>query len=385
MASYEPYRGRRRGRRVFTGVVIVLILIAAAILVLAVTHRLDFLSEGDASPSPSLGGEPSPGGESSEPSVEPTFIVETPSSEPSEEPSVSPDARPGFLRAVRLDPRDDVAFAGAVQLAQDGLINTVVLEMGNRRGGLNYESGVPLAGEAGAVPSARGEAAFDVSRLDELRSAGVRLVAELSSLKESYLGNLNTTYAVKWSDGRRWLDGELLGWLDPYNADSRKYVEDLTAELIGLGFDEVLLTNFSFPTTGLTDFTYFEGESVDGISRSDILASFASELREAADAAGGSISFEVAASQYPYDGNSEAYSAAEAAGTALPSLPDGTAVYVTGIPEGVAIPEAVAVTELENDYTSPEAAGEARAAAEAANGTSGFLLVSADGRYPASF
>ncbi len=385
MASYEPYRGRRRGHRVFAGVVIVLILIAAAILVLAATHRLDFLAEGGTSPSPAIDGEPSPGSGSVEPTVEPTFIVETPSLEPSEEPSASPDVRPGFMRAVRLDPRDDVAFFGAVQLAQDGLINTVVLEMGNRRGGLNYESGVPLAGEAGAVPSARGEAAFDVSRLDELHAAGARLVAEISSLKESYLGNLNTSYAVKWADGRRWLDGELLGWLDPYNAASRGYIEDLTAELIGLGFDEVLLTNFSFPSSGLTNFTYFAGESVDGIARGDILASFASELRDSAAAAGGSVSFEASAAQYPYEGNDEAYSAAEAAGTALPALPDGTAVYLTDVPEGVTIPGAVTVTALASAYASPEAADEVRAAVAAADGTSGFLLVSADGRYPASF
>lgn len=387
MARYSPYRGRRTGRRVLTAVVAVLLVAVAAVLILAATQQIVFTEDGLRFASPSSSPTPSPSLEpSAEPSSEPTFIIETPSAEPSVEPSEPPAAvRPEALRAVRLDPRDDVAFAGAVQLAQDGLINTVVLEMGGRRGNLNYESAIDLARRAGAVPSARGEAAFDTARLLELKTEGVHIVAEISSLKESYLGNLDTTYAVKWNDGRRWLDGELLGWLDPYNETVRGYITDLVTELIALGADEVLLTNFSFPTSGQTNITYFEGESVDGVSRAEILTTFAADLAAAAETAGGTVSFRTAAAQFSYAGNEETYAYYETLGTALPALPDGSAVYLTAIPEGVTIADAVVVTDLTYDYTAPEAPDEVRAAAAAAGEASGFVLVSATGRYPASW
>lgn len=378
MPRYSRYRGRRTGRRALTVVAVLLVAAVVGLLIFAMTRSVDEPYIDTPSTSPS---------DAPTPSTEPTFIVETPSTEPTPtpEPTPEPHTRPAYLRAVRIDPRDEVALAGAVQLARDGLINTVVVEMGNRRGNLIYESEIELAQISGSNPSARGEAAFDPLLLADLTAEGVHLVAEVSSLKDSNLGNYDTSLAVRWTDGMRWLDGEMLGWLDPYNATVHAHIESVMLELFGLGFDEVLFTNFSFPTSGRTSVTYYEGESVDGIPRGQILTDLAAQLADAAESVGGTVSFMAAASQYAYAGNEEAYAYWETLGAALPTLPDGCGVYLTDLPAGVEIPEAVIVSAIVSDYTTPEASTEAHSGTIAAAQAAGFLLTSATYRYPASW
>ncbi len=382
MARYTPYRGRRRGRRILAAIVGLLLAALGVVLVLAATQQIVFTPDGPqfstkTSPNPSAnpgGTSPAPEGT---PSAEPSFIIESPSAEPSVEPSPSPEAgaRPTTIVAVQLDPRDEVAFGGALQLAKDGLINTVVLDMGEKNGALHWSSTVPLANTVGATPDAAD--AFDLGRIAELHDAGLYVVARMSSLKESYLGNYDSSYAVKWADGRRWLDGDrpkALGWLDPYNETSRGYITDLTLELIGAGFDEVLLDNFSFPTSGYTDRIAFEGEAA-GVSRMEILTTFGNALTDAVKAAGGRVSLYVSPDRISDD--AAVRLPLETAGTAAP-LDAGFEFVLSSAGDGA--PTSVVIASA---YTDPSAAGEIRSAV-AAN-PDGVLLISADGRYPASW
>lgn len=383
MARYTPYRGRRRGRRILAAIVGLLLVALGVVLVLAATQQIVFTPDGPqfsakTSPKPSANtGDTSPAPEGT-PSAEPSFIIESPSAEPSGGPSTlpaEPSGRPQKMIAVQLDPRDAVAFGGALQLANDGLINTVVLDLGEKNGALHWNSTVPLARTIGAVP-ADGEA-FDLGRIAELHDAGLYVVARMSSLKESYLGNYDSSYAVKWADGRRWLDGDrpkALGWLDPYNETSRGYITDLALELTNAGADEVLLDNFSFPTSGYTDRIAFEGEAA-GVSRMEILTSFGNALVDAVKAAGGRVSLCVSPDQISDDAAIRL--PLESAGTAAPL--DAGFEFVLGA-AGDGGPTEVVIASA---YTDAAAAGEIRSAV-AAN-PDGVLLISADGRYPASW
>lgn len=381
MAQYTPYRGRRRGRRILAAVVGLLLVALVVILVLAATQQIVFTPDGPqfgASPSPRPSVDPTASPEGA-PSAEPSFIIETPSAEPSAQPSPSPttaSGRPDRIIAVQIDPRDTVAFGGAMQLARDGLINTVVLELGEKNGALRWNSTVPLARTIGAVPDDAADA-FDLSRIAELHDAGLYVTARISSLKESYLGNYGSEYAVKWADGRRWLDGDrpkALGWLDPYNETSRGYITDLTLELTDGGADEVLLDNFSFPTSGYTDSIAFEGEAA-GVSRMEILTTFGSELVSAVEAKGGCVSLYVTPDQITDD--AAVRLPLESAGTAAP-LDAGFEFVASAAVDGC--PTAVTVAAA---YTDPAAATEISTAV-AAN-PDGVLLISADGKYPASW
>ncbi len=381
MARYTPYRGRRRGRRILAAVVGLLLVALIVVLVLAATQQIVFTPDGPqfggGKPSPTAPVDPTASPEGS-PSAEPSFIIETPSAEPSTEPSVAPTAegRPDRIVAVQIDPRDTVAFGGAMQLAKDGLINTVVLELGEKNGALRWNSTVPLARTIGSVPADINDA-FDLARIAELHDAGLYVAARISSLKESYLGNYSSEYAVKWADGRRWLDGDrpkALGWLDPYNETSRGYITDLVLELIDGGADEVLLDNFSFPTSGYTDSIAFEGEAA-GVSRMEILNSFGSELAAAAKAKGGCVSLYVSPDRITDD--AAVRLPLESAGTAAP-LDAGFEFVTSAAADGC--PTAVTV---EAAYTDPSAATEIRAAVSA--NPDGVLLISADGKYPASW
>lgn len=382
MARYTPYRGRRRGRRILAVAVGLLLAAVAVVLVLAATQQIVFTPDGPrfgtkASPSPVSPVDPTASPEGS-PSAEPSFIIETPSTEPSVEPSRAPTAegRPDRIVAVQIDPRDTVAFGGALQLASDGLVNTVVLELGEKNGALRWNSTVPLARTIGAVPADINDA-FDLGRIAELHDAGLYVIVRISSLKESYLGNYDTEYAVKWADGRRWLDGDrpkALGWLDPYNETSRGYITDLTLELIDGGADEVLLDNFSFPTSGYTDRIAFEGEAA-GTSRMEMLTSFGSELVSAAKAKGGCVSLYVSPEQITDD--AAVRLPLESAGTAAP-LDAGFEFVTSAASNGC-----TAAVTVEAAYTEPSSAAEIRAAVSA--NPDGVLLISADGKYPASW
>lgn len=383
MARYTPYRGRRRGRRILAAVVGLLLVALGVVLVLAATQQIVFTPDGPRlaakpSPSPTVPVDPTVSPEGT-PSAEPSFIIETPSTEPSAQPSTlpeAPDGRPERIVAVQLDPRDTVAFGGALQLAKDGLINTVVLELGEKNGALRWNSTVPLSRTIGAVPADINDA-FDLERIAELHDAGLYVVTRISSLKESYLGNYDSVYAVKWADGRRWLDGDrpkALGWLDPYNETARGYITDLTLELIDGGADEVLLDNFSFPTSGYTDRIAFEGEAA-GISRMEILTTFGSELVAAAEAKGGTVSLFISPDRITDDASVRL--PLEQVGTAAP-LDAGFEFILSETGDGY--PAAVNVAAA---YTDPAAATEIHAAMTA--NPDGVLLISADGKYPASW
>ena len=65
-------------------------------------------------------------------------------------------------------------------------------------------------------------------------------MAELLASRSSILG-LRTDYGANYRD-------DTGTWLDPYNADLRNYVVQLTRELFDMGFDEVILADLMHPT-----------------------------------------------------------------------------------------------------------------------------------------
>ena len=66
--------------------------------------------------------------------------------------------------------------------------------------------------------------------------------------------------------------------MNPYLQEARDYVTDIALELADLGFDEILLENFCFPTIGRPQLiAYGKYESV---SKAETLSTFAQELSQ---------------------------------------------------------------------------------------------------------
>lgn len=58
---------------------------------------------------------------------------------------------------------------------------------------------------------------------------------------------------LKNTGGYIFYDGNNLNWLDPSKERTREYLSSLAVECAAMGFDEILLTDFGFPTQGKLD------------------------------------------------------------------------------------------------------------------------------------
>lgn len=56
--------------------------------------------------------------------------------------------------------------------------------------------------------------------------------------------------ALRREDGGLWYDYDSMCWLDPNKPETQQYLADLCAECASLGFDEILLDQFTIPRSG---------------------------------------------------------------------------------------------------------------------------------------
>ena len=94
--------------------------------------------------------------------------------------------------------------------------------------------------------------------------------------------------SLKNTGGYIFYDGNNSQWLDPAKPAAREYLCGLAKEAAELGFDEILLTDVSYPTVGKLDkINYGEGE------KSANLMAFLKEMRAALEPYGVALSIEV--------------------------------------------------------------------------------------------
>lgn len=105
------------------------------------------------------------------------------------------------------------------------------------------------------------------SYLDELRRAGVYLIARIPAFADQRYCLNHTDLGLPLSSGALWADDQNCYWMDPGNASVISYLESICSELQALGFREVVLDGFHFPATDAI--VYDESEQ----SREDVLVS----------------------------------------------------------------------------------------------------------------
>lgn len=123
----------------------------------------------------------------------------------------------------------DSAAVSAVDLST-GAYNTLVLEM--RAGGSDIL-------DTDAVRQL-------ISRAE---SAGMHLVALMSCLDDSAYALSHNSEALSISGGALWMNSAGSYWLDPTQKDVQDYLVSMITQLESMGFQEVILNNFSFPTS----------------------------------------------------------------------------------------------------------------------------------------
>ncbi len=158
-------------------------------------------------------------------------------------------ARP--MRAIYIAAEDvnrDNLLRRAEQLNSG---NALVLEMKPRSGYLLWVSDTELAQQYSL--SVVNELTSDMpGMLQELRDYAAEqdkdiwLVAQISCCVDGLLATRTTDFALRTASGADYVD-ETGYWLDPYNAELRRYIVALVEELYDMGFDEVILADVMHP------------------------------------------------------------------------------------------------------------------------------------------
>lgn len=146
---------------------------------------------------------------------------------------------------------DETLRTNVLHLLETTEANAVVIDIKGDRGYLSYRSAVPLAERIGAtarptVPDIR-------QFLADLHARGWYVIGRIVTFKDDLLSangpRAGLDVAIKDArSGERWLDGEGLGWVDPFRAEAWDYNIALAREAAELGFDEVQFDYVRFPT-----------------------------------------------------------------------------------------------------------------------------------------
>lgn len=96
--------------------------------------------------------------------------------------------------------------------------------------------------------------AIDPARMDALLEfldqSGMYTIARFPALRDYFYGLNHVPDGVHHSSGGYlYQDGEGCYWLNPDSSGTLGYIVDIIQELKGLGFDEVMLSDFHFPDT----------------------------------------------------------------------------------------------------------------------------------------
>jgi hypothetical protein len=158
---------------------------------------------------------------------------------------------------------DDAAIRAAAQQLKEQGADYGLVTLKTPDGSICYASQVPAAAQSIA------DTTVDPARIAAIfREEGVIPVAQLAAFKDPISSRTDRSMAIHYGDGL-WLDAQKDGnaWLNPYSAAAVEYVGDLVAEVQGMGFEQVVLTNVQFPKLSRKQ-DYGE---TSGVSRADQL------------------------------------------------------------------------------------------------------------------
>lgn len=290
--GYDTYRGRTKLQTALT----VLIVILLVVLLLAVAAffflqrymvytddgqahlELPFLQQESAEPPPPTQNQP--------------LVIVTP--EPAATPTPEPTPALGEVPAVAPVSlfRAAVTEGSAQRLVAAAGGNAALLNMKANDGSLGYVSALPRAISAGtsaAEPALNGQ-------ILAITGSELYTIARVSCFKDNLTPKMDNSLAVKTNSGYNWRDGDDTRWMNPTVQEARQYVTGVCVELADMGFDEILLDNSGWPTTGHLEYIKV-GEAYDPANLTAAIDLFYREIQEALKEKNVLLSVAVAASE----------------------------------------------------------------------------------------
>lgn len=265
------YRGRRtitdilRMIAIALGVIVVLVVAGLIYLQRYVVYTdegaklelppfLQWIRGGDGSEGPS-GGSSSGVGDVS-------FVEDPAGSQPG--PDLPPEPEPaGFALSLTVD--EVLGGTAAARLEEAGA-GALILTMKDQSGKLAWHSDQPDVSRAGVDGR---QAVNDALR--QWNAGETYTIARVCCFRDDSLPYYRNPLALRRGNGN-WRDELGLRWLSPAHEEAQAYIAGLCGELAAMGFDEIVLEQFAFPTQGRLD-TINTGDNYDP-------ARFTAELEE---------------------------------------------------------------------------------------------------------
>ena len=269
--GYHSYRGRTPGWRIALMVLLVVVILAA-VAVMALSRYIVYDEEGRLRME--LPWQEEPAEETPELPLDLTI----------EEPVKTQTLR-GFCTPVPLTREN---WSDSNDRAKESFdCNAAAVTLKDAAGNVYFNSAVALPGTVQFQEEETDAALAAVVAYSQ--SMGGHSIARLSCFHDPKAANRDVeNMGLKNTGGYIFYDGNNSQWLDPAKPAAREYLCGLAKEAAELGFDEIILTDVSYPTVGKLDkIDYGEGE------RSGHLADFLEEMRAALAPYGVMLSIEV--------------------------------------------------------------------------------------------
>lgn len=121
----------------------------------------------------------------------------------------------------------------------------VMIDMKGPYGSFYYSSKLP-----DAIESASTNIEQVAAMVSKMQSKGFYTIARISAFRDRNYGENHVSSGLYMlSRAGLWMDTGGMYWLDPSNATTTSWITSVVLELKEMGFDEVMLDNFCFPTS----------------------------------------------------------------------------------------------------------------------------------------
>lgn len=202
---------------------------------------------------------------------------EEPQEQPAEEqPAAQPATRAAMLSA------DSVAEEGTVQqllqLAQEGTLDTVIVNIKDSEGYLNIHVDTNVMDDADVITESSAEELEQA--IQTLREADVHVIGRIFCMHDQKAVAQNADLAMQYDGGGTWLDYDNTRWLDATNRDTVEYLCDIAKSAVKAGCDEILLDEFTFPARGHIDRIDFDDTPQE---QAEVLLDALQEIQEKAE------------------------------------------------------------------------------------------------------
>lgn len=242
--GYSSYRGRGPRWKILLAIVLVLV-IAVAASVIYLQQFIVYGADGSRQirlPWQTEEREPPPDGEGEDPAGTPEVdvVVQEPESQrPQETVALSMPAQP-IGQSTWGDFKLNVLYGpSAVSY------NAVAVRLKTSNGTIYFDSPSAVSGAADT------ELDTAAALADITGQEGLYTIASMACLQDFKAANADVEgRGLKNTGGYIFYDGNNSLWLDPAKPSAREYVCALAKEIAELGFDELLLTDFGYPTVG---------------------------------------------------------------------------------------------------------------------------------------